>query len=66
MIREVIISEFWKDVDELLDEYAPTPPQVNVTTGPVSVGTIVFDDDGGAMKIYNGTDWVEFIPKKSE
>jgi hypothetical protein len=27
MIRELIISEFWKDVDELLDEYGSACPK---------------------------------------
>jgi hypothetical protein len=60
MIRPVIISEFWKDVDELMDEYSPIQ---KVTTGPVSAGAIVFDDESGTMKMFNGSAWVETVKK---
>jgi hypothetical protein len=71
MIRPVIISEFWKDVDELMDEYSPTGHKFNgahmhvpkVTTGSVSAGAIVFDDESGTMKMFNGSTWVEAVKK---
>jgi hypothetical protein len=54
-----------------MDEYSPTGHKFNgahmhvpkVTTGPVSAGAIVFDDESGTMKMFNGSTWVEAVKK---
>jgi hypothetical protein len=68
MIREIVISEFWKDVDELMDEYSPTTGKstgvhMHIPTGPVSVGTMLFDKDSGNLRMFDGSTWVETVKK---
>jgi hypothetical protein len=66
-------SEFARDIDELMDEYVPTEHKFNgmhmhvskkhrgvdITTGPVSAGALTYDKDTGAIKLYDGSHWID-------
>lgn len=67
-------SEFYKDVDELMDEYSPTEHKFNgmhmhvptkghrgidISTGPVSAGALTYDKETGAIKLYDGSNWID-------
>lgn len=66
-------SEFSKDIDELMDEYVPTEHKFNgahmhiptkghrgvdIESGPVSAGALIYDKETGAVSLYDGKNWV--------